>query len=186
MKINYARNMCLCAGFIALATLAACDKRSAEEKGTDMATEKIDMAKGIGNALESKGGQASEAVTTGLGTVFKGIEKGVDKSGRVIAADESLAKAGLKVTKVQDALADEQHKTHGLDLYVVADAEARGKLRVLAFDSLDREIGRANIDLASAADEAKYLRVPMEAQVVLSSVRKVAVSYKPGETVAKK
>lgn len=176
----------LCLGLGLLAALAACDDRTAEEKGAAMASEKIGMAQGIGDALEAKGGKASEALTTGIGSVFKGIEKGVDKSGRSIAVDDTLAQAGLKITTVQNALADDKHTTHGLDLYVVADANVRGKLRVLAFDSLDREIGRANVELVRAADEANYLRVPMGEQVSLSSISKVTVSFRSGDTIAKK
>lgn len=137
------------------------------------------MAKGVGTALEAKGGQASEAVTTGLGSVFKGVEKGVSKSGRKIVPDDSVTKAGLKITRVQDAEA-------GLDLYVIADAEAHGKLRVLAYDVLDNEIGRATVELARKADDAKYLHIPLDKEVPVSSISRLAISFKPVDLIAKK
>lgn len=176
----------LCLGTLILAGLTGCDDRTAEQKGAAMANEKIDMAKGIGTAMEAKGGQASEAVATGIGTVFKGIEKGIEKSGTKLVVDESLTKAGLTVTTVQNAIADQKHKAHGMEMYVASELEARGKLRVLAYDSLDREIARVSVDLVRAADEAKYLRVPMEPQLSLASISKVALSFKPAEQAAKK
>lgn len=172
-------HLCIAAGVVTLAALGGCDSKTAEEKGAAMATEKIDMAKGVGDALQAKGGQATEAVTTGLGSVVNGFEKGVQKSGRKIVSDDTVAKAGLKITRALDAAG-------GLDLYVVAEADAIGKMRVLAYDVLDNEIGRATVALVRSADEGKYVRVPMDEQVVLSSISRLAVSFKPGDALAKK
>lgn len=185
MKFHRFPSLCLAAG-LAITTLTACDQRTAEQKGADMATGKIDMAKGIGDALEQKGGAAGEAVVTGLGTVVKGFEKGVNKSGRTIAADDTVTKAGLKITRVQDAPRGAESKTQGLDLYVVADADARGKLRVLMLDVMGNEIARSTVDLVRSADEAKYQRLELDELVSLSAISKLTISFKPGETIAKK
>ncbi|MES2319219.1 MAG: hypothetical protein V4631_17210 [Pseudomonadota bacterium] len=189
MKSQHFHTLCLVSGLIALGALSGCDRRTAEEKGAALATEKIDIAKGIGDAMEKKGGQAGEAVTTGIGTVVKGLEKGVGKTtGRSIAADDTVTKAGLKITKVQDAPAGEEGKkrTQGLDLYVVADADATGKLRVLMLDNLDNEIGRATVDLVRSADEAKYQRVPVDELVMMTAISKLVISYKPAAALAQK
>ena len=181
------RMLCLAASLLSLGALSACDSRTAEQKGGDMATEKIDLAKGIGDALEKKGGIASEAVATGIGAVYKGVEKGASKSGRTIATDDTLAKAGLKVTRVQDAPpAEEGKKLNALDLYVVSDAEVHGKLRVLTFDLLGNEISRTSIDLKRAADEGKYERLMLDELVLTSKIAKLEISFKPHATLAKK
>ena len=186
MKSTYFRTLCLAASLAAVGALSACDSRTAEQKGGDMATEKIDMAKGIGDALEKKGGIASEAVATGIGSVYKGVEKGVSKSGREIATDDSLKKAGLKITRVQDAPADEEgKKVNGLDLYVVSDADAHGKLRVLTFDLLGNEVSRSNFEIKRSADEGKYERLMLETLVPLSKISKLEISFKPHATLAK-
>lgn len=186
MKAHRFHTLCLAASLIAAGSLTGCDNRSAEQKGADLATGKIDMAKGIGDALEKKGGAAGEAVVTGLGSVVKGMEKGVNKSGRSIESDDSVTKAGLKVTRVQDAPRDTEGKKQGLDLYVVADADARGKLRVLMFDVMGNEIARSTADIVRSADEAKYHRIELDELVSMSAISKLTISFKPGEVVAKK
>ena len=62
---------------VLLAALTGCSKQTAEEKGAALATEKIDLVKGVGSALEEKGAQAAESLTSGLGKVVQGVEKGI-------------------------------------------------------------------------------------------------------------
>ena len=175
-RVAYGRFLLVCCAF-ALG-VSACSRKSAEEKGVEMATEKLDMAKGIGSALEQKGSDAAESITTGVGNVVKGIGKGVEKSGRTIAVKDSIARAGLKITKVQDASTPtDGTAVHGLEAYVISDADARGKLRVIAYDILDKEIGRAKIDLVSSADDAKYVPIPLDAQVKIDSIVKVEFDF---------
>jgi hypothetical protein len=166
-------------------TTAACSRKSAEEKGAELASEKIDMAKGIGGVLEEKGSAAAESLTTGMGNVVKGVGKGMEKSGRVIAAKPSVEQAGLKVTKLQDATLNAEATVHGLEAYIVANADAHGKLRVIAYDLLDNEIGRTRIDLVRTADEGKYVSIPLDAQVNLASIAKVEFDFLPDAPSAK-
>jgi len=42
---------------LAMAALTACSSKTAQEKGAEMATMKLDMATGIGDALQAKGRQ---------------------------------------------------------------------------------------------------------------------------------
>ena len=172
----------LVTGFVALGLVSGCDKRTAQEKGNDMATEKLDVATGIGHALEKSGGDAGQAVATGLGKVINGVDVGINKSsGRKITADESLTKAGLKITKVQDSVPTEKEKGQGLELYVVSDAAAKGKLKVVAYDVLDNEIARSSIDLVRAEDQGEFQKVKLDDRVMLSAISRVAVSFKPAE-----
>lgn len=186
MRLPFAPVSLLLGSLIALSCLGGCSSKTAEEKGAELAGEKIDMAKGIGNALEKKGADASEAVTTGLGNVVHGIERGVGKSGRKITNDESVTKAGLKITRVQNGTPSEKEPGQSLDLYVVADADARGKLRVTAFDALDNEIARSSIDITRSADDAKYERFAMDDKVKLDAITKLVVTFKPAAAPAPK
>lgn len=187
LKAKNIRQLCLVAGFVAIGALSGCDKRTAEEKGADMAGEKLDVATGIGNALGKKGEAAGEAVASGVGKVFSGVDVGINKSsGKKIAADESVAKAGLKITKVQDAMPTEKDKAQGIELYVVADAAAKGKLKVVAFDVLDNEIARTSVDLVRDADQGEFLKVKLDDRVMLSAISKVVVSFKAADVVAAK
>ncbi len=167
--------------------MSACSRQTAEEKGRELATEKIDLVKGIGSALEAKGGGAAEAVAGGVGTVVKGLGKGMEKSGRTIVVAPSVEQAGLQITKVQEATAaGDRAAYHGLEVYIVANADAQGKLRVIVYDLLDKEIGRARVDLERAAEEGKYLAVPLDQQISLGSIAKVAFEFQSSPPAARK
>ncbi|MEY4765513.1 MAG: hypothetical protein RI907_2186 [Pseudomonadota bacterium] len=173
--------------------LSACSRQSAEDKAKEMATEKVDMAKGIGDVLQAKGTDAAESVSAGVGKVFQGIERGVEKSRRAAVVSPAASAAGLSVTKVQ--LADRADRVdpgdaggsapqgqvapaaHGLDLYVVTAHDAQGQLKVRVLNALDQEIGRAKLPLKQAGDEGHYVRVPLDAQVDLQAITKVDVDF---------
>jgi hypothetical protein len=184
LKAHTVRYRYLIAAALALLALAACSHKTAEEKGAELAAEKIDMAKGMGDVLTAKGESAGEAVATGIGTVFKGIEKGVVRSGRAILMDASVDSAGLKITTVQDAKPGDDGITHGLDVYIVANTDARGKLRVLLFDAMDKEIGRTSVEVHRTADEGKYQTVSLDPQVNLRAISKVAFTFKANDVRA--
>lgn len=165
--------------------LCACSSKSAEEKGADMAGEKIDMVTGIGNALTDKGGKAAESIASGVGTVVKGVERGALKVGRKLNVDASLAKAGLSVTRVQDAATSGDDK-HGVLAYVVASAKVHGNLRMLAYDALGHEIGRSSVPVSFGGDDAAYVGLSLDQHVALGDVVAVGFSFAPGEAVAAK
>lgn len=189
MNASITHKLVLTAAMIALGALAGCDDRTAEQKGKDLATEKLDVATGIGTALEQKGSTAGEAVVTGLGNVMKGMEKGVNKSGRKLVSDESVTKAGLKITKVQDAPSEpveEGKKASGpaLDVYIVGDADAEGKLRVIMYDVMDQEIGRASMQVSRKADEGKYQRIELDPQLERTAIARLNFDFKPSAVLA--
>lgn len=185
------RTRVLAAGLCVLALLlSACSRQTAEEKAKEMATEKVDMAKGIGDVLQEKGTAAAESVTSGMGKVVKGIERGVEKSGRAAVVSDAAKQAGLQVTKVQLAnaqqsaasepasgQASDQGANHGLDVYVLTSQDVKGALKVKVFNALDQEIGRVKLPLTQAADEGHYIRIPLDAQVDLQAISKVEVDF---------
>jgi hypothetical protein len=186
MKNHPLRTSALIAALFAFSALTACSRQTAEEKGKELATEKIDIAKGIGDAMQAKGEAAGDAVATGMGKVINGIEKGVNKSGRAIVTDASVDTAGLKITKLQDAKRDEEGKGKALDVYILSSADVNGKLRVTVFDVMDKEIARTSVDLKKPADEGKYHKIALDEQLELNAISKVAFEFKPLLPAARK
>jgi hypothetical protein len=161
---------------VLLAALTGCSQQTAEEKGAALATEKIDLVKGVGSALEEKGAQAAESLTSGLGKVVQGVEKGIEKSGRALVVEPGVAQAGLQITKIQN-LTPGSDGNHGLEAYVVSNRACDGMLQVKVFDAMDREIGRSQVALQKTADEAGYTAIPLDARVPLAAITKVMVNF---------
>lgn len=179
--------------FMAL-QLAACSRQSAEEKGKEMATEKVDMAKGIGDVLQDKGTAAAESVTAGMGKVLKGVERGLEKSGRYVTLSEAASQAGLQATKVQ--LADSSAVSvdaasasaaaqgdvpgaHGIEVYLLSERDVSGSLKVKVFNSLDQEIGRSRVAFKQGLDEGRYVRIPLDRQIELQAIHRVDLDFVP-------
>lgn len=162
----------------ALVALSACSEKTARERGAELAGKKIDIVAGVGDQLQAKGAEAGESLTAGVGKVVKGIQRGVLKSGRNLALDPAVGKAGLQISQVSDAK-PQAATAHALEAYVIANNTAAGKLQLFAYDALDREIGRATAPLAMAAGEAKYVPFPLDEQVNLSSISRVRFAYAP-------
>jgi hypothetical protein len=170
------------------ALLGACSNQTAEEKGKAIATEKADMVKGIGDAMQEKGTAAAESLTTGLGKVVQGVERGVEKSKRTVVVSDAARQAGLDVTKVQFAETsmassvsasepEPEAARQGLDIYLISQKAAEGELKVKVLNALDQEIGRAKLAIKQGADEAQYVRIPMPDRVDLHAVSKVHVDF---------
>ena len=141
-----------------------------------MAGKELDTLAGVGDALQKKGGAASESFTAGVGSMTKGMQRGILKAGREIVTDPSLHTAGLSITTVQDA-ATEGAATHGLDAYVIAKVPAAGTLRMFVYDALGNEIGRSSVNIDFEADASKYQTFALDSQVTLKSVNKVGFAF---------
>ena len=174
------------AALSAVTLLSACSRENAEERGMAMATEKIDIVKGMGEAMERKGEAAGEAVFTGMGKVFNGAARGLAKSGREIVLEPSMHAAGLTVSTVQETPAEAEAPKNTLNAYVIATAAARGQLRAHAYDVSGKEIGRASVYLSREAGEARYLLVPFDEQMHLEHIRKITFQFKSEEKMASK
>lgn len=176
-------------GAIAL-QVAGCSRQSAEEKAKEMATEKVDMAKGIGDVLQDKGTAAAESVTTGMGKVLKGVERGFEKSGRSVVVSEGARQAGLQATKVQlvdgSAVVEAEPagssstgsaSAHAIEVYVLTDKDASGALKVKVFSALDQEIGRTRQAFKQGADEGRYVRIGLDPQLDLQAISRVELDF---------
>jgi hypothetical protein len=166
--------------------LAGCSRQSAEDKAKEMATEKVDMAKGVGDVLQDKGTAAAESVATGVGKVLKGVERGFEKSGRTVALSEGARQAGLQATKVQLADASvagasqaDAAPTHAIEVYVLTERDAAGALKAKVFNALDQEIGRARQAFQQGADEGRYVRIALDPQLDLQAISRVELDFVP-------
>lgn len=177
--------LCRLGIFAVVVALTACSEKTAREQGAALAGKKIAIVAGVGDQLQAKGAEAGESLTTGVGKVVKGIERGVLQSGRAIALDPAVGKAGLEISQLADANPNAQGAAaHALQAYVIASADARGRLQLFAYDALDREIGRAAAPVALAAGEAKYVPFPLDAQVKLDTISRVRFAYAPQAAAA--
>lgn len=186
MKRASIKHLSILLGSTLILMMSACSQKTAEEKGKELATEKIDMAKGIGVALQEKGGAAAESVAGGVGNVFKGLEKGFVQSGKKIVIDPSIESAGLQITRIQESSHGEDGKTHGLDAYILSKTPTKGKLRVIVYDIQEKEIGRTSIEVNRQAEEGNYHSIPLDKKIHLNAISSVAFDYKSIIETAKK
>lgn len=160
--------------------LIGCSRQTAEEKGKALATEKIDMVKGIGDALQEKGSQAAESVTHGAGTVFQGAGKGFDKAFEwKFSSTEALAKAGLSISRVQ------RHADSGVDTYLIATDAAEGTLSMVAFDVAKREVARVRLDVKIDAMDARYETFPLDGRTPVAMISELSFDFRPKPLTAK-
>jgi hypothetical protein len=161
--------------------LTACSQQTAEEKGVALATEKIDTVKGVGAALEAKGSAAAESLAAGLGQVKNGVERGIERSGRSLELQPTMAAAQLHVSRVQaatpPAAGASSPAPHGLEAYLVAKAPAQGTLRVYALDVMGQELGRTKVPLDLASNDAKYQLLPFEPNVKLDEIKSLRFDF---------
>lgn len=162
------------------AGMTGCSRQTAEEKGAELAQEKVDLAKGIGGVLEKSGSKAGESLAHGASETLLGFGKGIEKSfGRSIASGASLEQAGIKVSRVQDARATGDKTVHGIDVYVVADKDVAGKLRLVGFDKGQNEVVRTSIPLKYAAGDGRYETIALDERVQLLSISTVSFEFAP-------
>lgn len=177
----------LMVGMIATATLA-CSKQTAEEKGKEMATEKIDLVKGIGDALVEKGSTAAESLSQGTGKVLKGTQSGFDKAFAWKAdLGASMQQAGLDVTQLQRNHSDATLKNR-FDVYFVANQNALGTVQMIAYDQNQKELARVRHELNLQAQDARYETLALDERVPVEKIASVTFEFFPktGETTVQR
>lgn len=152
--------------------LAACDSRTAQEKGQDLAKEKLDFVQGIGNVVKGQGKDLGSTVGEGVGNVVTGLGKGIDVSTQakpVRLADPAVAKA-VQVTRAQEMPpAAEGGKSKGMSVYVVSEEGVDATLRLLAL-SAGAEVGRSTAKVKIAKGDASYVDFEFDERVPMGSV----------------
>lgn len=162
--------------------LAACQKKTEEEKGHDLTADKANYVKGVGEGLKNEGEQAAQSLGEGIGKIIKSGTSGV--TGGLLAVDASATASasthGLRLSKAerlsdkaaQDASAPAEKK-HMITAYIIADKDFSGKLRLVALGNKRAEIGRAALELKLAAGEARYVDFAFDERMSFNDVKLV-------------
>ncbi len=149
--------------FLILLTCAlACDKRTAEEKGRDLASNKLDMAQGAASALEERAQKLGTSVGHGVGDLVRGVGGGVDDVLHPTVAvelDASARAAGVDVTRASRG--DDVAGRGVIVAHLTFASAFAGRLELRAFGADGTELGRGRMDEtvdieASAATDARF------------------------------
>jgi hypothetical protein len=165
--------------------LPACSRQTAEEKGKEMATEKIDLVKGVGDALKEKGSQAAESVAQGAGKVLQGADEGFGKAFEwQFTNGAGLEQAGLKVSRIDRATPGPDSE-HSVNVYLVSNGPATGKLTMIAYDSGKRELARTHADLKLSGADGRYETLKLDERTPMKSIREVSFDFQPAMATGK-
>jgi hypothetical protein len=130
--------------------------KEANEKGKFLVEEKTSYAKGVGEALSKDGKEAAEKVSEGVGEVFKGLNKGFDKSFvkaevRPVADVEKFLKLGRAGRSENDSTG-----MTNIAMYIIFVADCDRQFILKAFDDEDVELGRVKQLIKGSADDTGY------------------------------
>lgn len=177
MQIRYVH---VVLALLAGAFLLGCSRQTAEEKGKELATAKIDLVKGVGEALKEKGSQAAESLAQGTGKVLQGAGDGFDKAFEwKLTHGSGMVTAGLTVPRVGKA-ASRASEGNAIDVYVVAEREAVGTLSMIAFDARHREMARTSKELKIGTNSSSYETLVLDERAPVDTIREVAFDFVPG------
>jgi hypothetical protein len=166
---------------------AACDKRTAEEKGKDYAEEKLGFVEGAAKVLEDKGKGLGKSVGKGVGDVVKGTGSGVKDVVHPpvkVELGSELASSGIKILQAHegDALGD----TRGVLVYLDFPQRFEGRLRLHAVGEKQAELGRAELPgtLSQAAGSQRTMTFPFPGDMRLSQVASYVLHAGVSKTIA--
>lgn len=161
--------------------LHACSRQTAEEKGKALATEKIDLVKGVGDALNEKGKQAAESVAQGAGRVVQGVDEGFGKAFEwQLSNSASMEKAGLKVFRAEPGPESE----HSVNAYIVASGAASGSLSMIAYDPVRREVARTRAGISMEAGSGRYETLFLDKRTPMRAIREIEFDFQPTAVAA--
>ncbi|HSC88338.1 MAG TPA: hypothetical protein VLC09_13745 [Polyangiaceae bacterium] len=174
------------AALLAALALAACDRRTAEEKGRDYAEDKLDFAQGAADTLKEKGKTLGQTAGHGVGDLVKGVGSGVKDAARPevpTQAEPAALAAGVSVHHAQEGALDGD--VRWIDTYVEFAKVFQGRLELLAFDAAGQELGRGvltdALDLPAGSREQLSFR--FSATVRFSHVTRYTLRFLAGPEV---
>lgn len=149
---------------VTAASLSACCCQSREEKlkaaeddGNLLVATKARLLKGAGEAVKKEGKEAAETLAEGGGELVKGLGTGIEKGLMEVklTPHETVAANGLGVSRA--ARGEQGTAAHTITAYVTFEKGFAGTLEMRAFDTQDREVGRAKVDSDEKESGAKYV-----------------------------
>lgn len=159
-------------------SLGGCSKQTAEEKGKEMATEKIDMVKGVGEALKESGKQATESLAHGVGNATKGIGAGLEAASAFeFTLNPSMAQNGLSVNRMQPGKGEE----NAVSVYIISKQAVAGRMTLYAYGKKKIELGRVSRELKLAANGAVYEDFSFDGRTQKALMENIAVDFEPAQ-----
>lgn len=163
--------------------LGACGKTREEElqaehdKGAELVENKAALLKGAGDALHKDGKQAAESLSTGVGSLIKGVAGGVDQvqSDYKVSVSDAAKSLSLSATRVvvSDAASSEGKS---IKIYLSSVQAFKGRLQVRAYAADGAELGRSNkVESALEADDALYVPFLFDEATPLSRIDRFVV-----------
>ena len=65
---------------------------------------------------------------------------------------------------------------------MLTSQDMKGTMKIKIHNALDQEIGRVKLPFVQEADEGRYVRVTLDAQVDLQAITRVEVDFTPQAT----
>jgi hypothetical protein len=129
--------------------------KKTEEEANLAASMKARVVKGVGEALKTEGKEAAQVVAEGGGETLKALGTGVDKSLNQVklTLGGELGTKGVGGTR---ATLDDANK-HTVAVYVTTEKPYKGPLELRVYDTGDKEVGRAKVELDEKEATAKYV-----------------------------
>ncbi|WP_196888528.1 hypothetical protein [Aureivirga sp. CE67] len=151
-------------------------KEKAEKEGNSIVSIKSKLIKGAGDALKSDGKEAAESASEGLGEVIKGTSSGFDKSlARVNVKSDSTFS---KVFEIGRTAMNVEKDTSKIVVYLIANKDFNGKVKLKAFDNMEKEMGRKTMPVNMKEDDAEYFDFIFDKRTPLSQVEYYEIELK--------
>ena len=166
-------------------SLSACCCKSREEKlnaaeddGNLIVATRARLLKGVGEAVKKEGKEAAETLAEGGGEVVKGLGQGIEKGLMEVKfkPHESVASNGLGVTRT--ARGEQGTAAHTITAYVTFEKGFAGTLEMRAYDSENREVGRAKLD-TDEKEGARYMDFTFDERTPLMTAGHVELRATP-------
>jgi hypothetical protein len=147
--------------------------QAAEDKARLETEKKSRAVQGVGEGLQTAGKEGAQALSKGVGEVFKGTARGFDQS---LAAVQVKAGSGLEAAGLAVPRASRQRGgAPTITAYVISEQPFAGTLRLRALEA-GREVGRSQVRLTREAGEAAYVDFAFDPRVPLGTVAELELA----------
>ena len=142
-----------------------------EEKGKFETEKKAQLVKGIGEGLKGKGKEGMQALSEGVGEVFKGAAKGIDASLTAVKSEtgDGVADKGITFSRAS-RYTDDPAKGKIIAAYLMFEKDFVGMLQLRAMSDDGSEVGRAVLEVKGTAGDARYVDFGFDDRTPLASV----------------
>lgn len=153
-------------------------EKRAEEKGNKLVSKKASLIKGAGEALKKEGKEAVEYASEGVGEIIKGANSGIEKSFTDANIEvDSTFNLQFEIGRAEKRYSDSEDGKKVI-IYLIARQTYNGELRLKAYDSGGKEIGRSVANIALEEEDAGYFDFDFDDRTPLLQVEKFVLETK--------